>query len=167
MAGRHTRAEGGKHGAGQHRGPFPARPWAGGLVWRVADGAVGLNGAAAAVDRPEQRLRVANAGWARWTPVNLAGIAAHVAGGAVLLVANKGRVAGQRGVARATIAKTALTGLALAATGSAWGLGAKLQRVGDAPVEGGTTPTAGSPEEGEGAAAGGGGRSAGRDPLRG
>lgn len=27
-------------------------------------GAVGLNGAAAAVDAPEQRLRVANTGWA-------------------------------------------------------------------------------------------------------
>jgi CBS domain-containing protein len=118
--------------------------WFGGSLM----GAVGLNGAAAVVDRPEQRLRVANAGWARWTPVNLAGIAAHVAGGAVLLVANKGRVAGQRGVARATIAKTALTGLALAATGSARVLGAKLERVGDAPVEGGTTPTAGSPEKG-------------------
>jgi CBS domain-containing protein len=117
--------------------------WFGGSLM----GAVGLNGAAAAVDQPEQRLRVANAGWARWTPVNLAGIAAHVAGGAVLLVANKGRVAGQRGVATATITKTALTGLALAATGYSKALGAKLQRVGDAPAEGGTTPTAGTPDE--------------------
>jgi len=117
--------------------------WFGGSLM----GAVGLNGAAAAVDQAEQRLRVANAGWARWTPVNLAGIAAHVAGGSVLLVANKGRVAGQRGVATATIAKTALTGLALAATGYSRVLGAKLQRVGDAPVEGGTTPTSGTPEE--------------------
>jgi CBS domain-containing protein len=117
--------------------------WFGGSLM----GAVGLNGAAAVVDQPEQRLRVANAGWARWTPVNLAGIAAHLAGGSVLLVANKGRVAGQRGVASATIAKTAFTGLALAATGYARVLGAKLERVGDAPVEGGTTPTAGSPEE--------------------
>jgi CBS domain-containing protein len=117
--------------------------WFGGSLM----GAVGLNGAAAVVDQPEQRLRVANAGWARWTPVNLAGIAAHLAGGSVLLVANKGRVAGQRGVATATIAKTALTGLALAATGYSRALGAKLERVGDAPVEGGTTPTAGSPEE--------------------
>jgi CBS domain-containing protein len=110
-------------------------------------GAVGLNGAAGAVDPADQRLRVANAGWARWTPVNLAGIAAHVAGGSVLLVANKGRLAGQRGVATATIAKTALTGLALAATGYSRVLGAKLQRVGHTPVEGGTTPTSGTPEE--------------------
>jgi CBS domain-containing protein len=117
--------------------------WFGGSLM----GAVGLNGAAAVVDQPEQRLRVANAGWARWTPVNLAGIAAHVAGGSMLLVANKGRLAGQRGVATATIAKTALTGLALAATGYSRALGAKLQHVGDVPVEGGTTPTSGTPEE--------------------
>ena len=50
--------------------------WFGGSLM----GAVGLNGAAAVVDQPDQRLRVANAGWARWTPVNLAGIAAHLAG---------------------------------------------------------------------------------------
>ena len=50
--------------------------WFGGSLM----GAVGLNGAAAVVDQPGQRLRVANAGWARWTPVNLAGIAAHLAG---------------------------------------------------------------------------------------
>jgi hypothetical protein len=117
--------------------------WFGGSLM----GAVGLNGAAAAVDPADQRLRVANAGWARWTPVNLAGIAAHVAGGAVLLGANKGRVASQQGVATATIAKAALTGLALAATGYSRALGAKLQRVGDAPVEGGTTPAGGTPEQ--------------------
>jgi CBS domain-containing protein len=117
--------------------------WFGGSLM----GAVGLNGAAGAVDPADQRLRVANAGWARWTPVNLAGIAAHLAGGSMLLVANKGRLAGQRGVATATIAKTALTGLALAATGYSRALGAKLQQVGDTPVEGGTTPTSGTPEE--------------------
>ena len=117
--------------------------WFGGSLM----GAVGLNGAAAAVDPAEQRLRVANAGWARWTPVNLAGIAAHVAGGSMLLAGNKGLLAGQRGVATATIAKTALTGLALAATGYSRALGAKLQRVGDAPVEGGTTPTEDSPDQ--------------------
>jgi hypothetical protein len=117
--------------------------WFGGSLM----GAVGLNGAAAAaVDPAAQRLRVANAGWARWTPVNLAGIAAHLAGGGMLLVANKGRLAGQRGVATATIAKAGLTGLALAATGYSRALGARLQRVGDAPVEGGTTPSEESPD---------------------
>jgi hypothetical protein len=44
-------------------------------------GAAGVNGAAAVVEDPTQRLRVANTGWARWTPLNLAGIAAHLAAG--------------------------------------------------------------------------------------
>src|SRR5215216_3365897 len=101
-------------------------------------GAVGLNGPAAQVEEPKQRLRVANAGWNRWTPVNLAGIAAHVVGGAVLLGANKGRIAGQQGVAQATVVKTALTGAALAATAWSRALGAKLDQAGEVPVEGGT-----------------------------
>jgi hypothetical protein len=46
--------------------------WFGGSLM----GAVGLNRAAAQVQEPTQRLRVANAGWNRWTPVNLAGGAA-------------------------------------------------------------------------------------------
>jgi hypothetical protein len=117
--------------------------WFGGSLM----GAVGLNGAAATVDAPEQRLRVANAGWARWTPVNLAGIAAHLAGGAVLLAGNKGRVAAQRGVATATVAKAALTGLALASTAWSRTLGQRLMQAGDAPVEGGTTPAADTPED--------------------
>ena len=49
--------------------------WFGGSLM----GATGVNGAAAVVEDPTQRLRVANSGWARWTPLNLAGIAAHLA----------------------------------------------------------------------------------------
>jgi hypothetical protein len=117
--------------------------WFGGSLM----GAVGLNGAAAQVEEPKQRLRVANSGWSRWTPVNLAGIAAHVAGGAVLLGANKGRVASQQGVASATVVKTALTGAALAATAWSRALGAKLDQAGEVPVEGGTEPSSDTPED--------------------
>lgn len=117
--------------------------WFGGSLM----GAVGLNGAAAEVEEPKQRLRVANAGWNRWTPVNLAGIAAHLAGGAVLLGANKGRVASQQGVAQATVVKTALTGAALAATAWSRALGAKLNEAGEVPVEGGTDPSIDTPED--------------------
>src|SRR3954469_22632060 len=49
-------------------------------------GAVGFNGAAADVPDEKLRLRVANAAWARWTPVNLAGITAHLVGGAGILI---------------------------------------------------------------------------------
>jgi len=117
--------------------------WFGGSLM----GAVGLNGAAADVEEPKQRLRVATAGWNRWTPVNLAAIAAHVAGGAVLLGANKGRVASQQGVATATMVKTALTGAALAATAWSRALGAKLEEAGEVPVEGGTEPSTDTAED--------------------
>jgi hypothetical protein len=117
--------------------------WFGGSLM----GAVGLNGAAAQVEEPKQRLWVANAGWNRWTPVNLAGIAAHLAGGAVLLGANKGRLTGQQGVASATVVKTALTGAALAATAWSRALGARLDEAGQVPVEGGTDPAATTPED--------------------
>jgi hypothetical protein len=71
--------------------------WFGGSLM----GAAGVNGAAAVVEDPTQRLHVANTGWARWTPLNLVGIAAHLIGGAVLTGADKSRLVGQQGVARA------------------------------------------------------------------
>jgi hypothetical protein len=117
--------------------------WFGGSLM----GATGVNGAAAVVQDPSQRLRVANSGWARWTPLNLAGIAAHLAGGAVLTGANKGRLAGQEGVAAASAVKTALTVAALGTTAYARVLGRKLERAGDVPVEGGTTPNPATPDE--------------------
>jgi hypothetical protein len=117
--------------------------WFGGSLM----GATGVNGAAAAVEDPTQRLRVANTGWARWTPLNLAGIAAHLAGGAVLTGANKSRLAGQQGVAAASTVKTALTLAALGTTAYARVLGKKLEGAGDVPVEGGTTPSPASPDE--------------------
>ena len=79
--------------------------------------------------------------------MNLAGIAAHLAGGTVLLAGNKGRLATQRGVASATVAKATLTGLALAATAYSRALGERLMQAGDAPVEGGTTPAGDTPPE--------------------
>jgi hypothetical protein len=117
--------------------------WFGGSLM----GAAGLNGAAAVVQDPTQRLRVANTGWARWTPLNLAGIAAHLAGGAVLTGANKGRLAGQQGVAGASRVKTVLTVAALGSTAYARVLGKKLQRAGDVSVEGGTSPNPATPDE--------------------
>jgi hypothetical protein len=110
--------------------------WFGGSLM----GATGLNGAASVVDDPAQRLRVANTGWARWTPLNLAGIAAHLAGGAVLTGGNRGRLAGQEGAATASTVKTALTMAALGTTAYARTLGKRLERAGDVPVEGAPPP---------------------------
>jgi hypothetical protein len=104
-------------------------------------GAIGFNGAAAEVPDERLRLRIANAAWTRWTPVNFAGIVAHLLGGAGILYANKGRVVAQKGVGASTAAKTALTAAALAATGYSRVLGKKLQQADGEPAKGGTQPS--------------------------
>lgn len=117
--------------------------WFGGSLM----GAIGVNGAAADVDDPRQRARVANAGWGRWTPVNALAIGAHLLGGAQLMKANKGRVATQKGVLANTNLKLALTAGALGATAYARVLGQKVMNAGDVPVAGGTDPLAVTPPE--------------------
>ena len=117
--------------------------WFGGSLM----GAVGVNGAAADVDDPRQRARVANAGWGRWTPVNLAAITAHLIGGAQLMRANKGRVIAQKGVLANTNTKLVLTAGALGATAYARVLGKKMQQAGDVPVAGGTESLSTTPPE--------------------
>jgi hypothetical protein len=117
--------------------------WFGGSLM----GAIGVNGAAADVDDPRQRARVANAGWQRWTPFNAVAIGAHLIGGAQLLKANKGRVATQKGVLANTNVKMALTAGALGATGYARVLGKKMQAAGDVPVAGGTDSLSTTPPE--------------------
>ena len=117
--------------------------WFGGSLM----GTIGVNGAASEVDQREQRARVANAGWTRWTPINLAAIGAHLAGAAILTATNKGRVTGQKGVAGTSVVKTVITGAALAATAYARALGQKVIAAGDTPVEGGTTPAPDTPPD--------------------
>ena len=117
--------------------------WFGGTLM----GAIGVNGAAADVDDPRQRARVANAGWARWTPVNALAIGAHLFGGAQLLKENKGRVATQQGVLANTNTKMALTAAALGATAYSRVLGKKMQAAGDVPVAGGTSPSNTTPAD--------------------
>ncbi|MEU4477519.1 hypothetical protein AB0F68_05515 [Micromonospora sp. NPDC023966] len=111
--------------------------WFGGSLM----GALGVNGAAAKIDDSTQRLPVASAGWARWTPVNAAAIGAHLAGAVGELVTESPRVASQAGVARMSTVKTALTVGALAVTGYSRLLGMKLQKAGSPPVEGTTEPS--------------------------
>jgi hypothetical protein len=117
--------------------------WFGGSLM----GAIGVNGAAADVDDPRQRARVANAGWGRWTPFNALAIGAHLIGGAQLMKENKGRVATQKGVLANTNVKLALTAGALGATAYARILGQKVMNAGDVPVAGGTDPLATTPPE--------------------
>ncbi len=117
--------------------------WFGGSLM----GALALNRAASEVKDPSERGRVANAGWGRWTPVNLGAIAAYVVGAIQLTRANKGRLAGQRGVGRLSMAKTVVTGMALAYTAYGRALGQRVMSQGDVPVQDGTTPLPETPQE--------------------
>ncbi|MEW1610999.1 MULTISPECIES: hypothetical protein [unclassified Streptomyces] len=106
--------------------------WFGGSLM----GAVGLNSAARAEGGTwRNTARIASFGWARWTPVSAAAIAAHLVGGGGLLAANADRVATQKGVASSTLAKTVLTGAALAATAYSRVLGKKIELASSDRVE--------------------------------
>jgi hypothetical protein len=108
--------------------------------------AVALNSAAAVASSASERGAVVNTGWDKWTPVNAAAIGLHLAGGAGVLLANQGRVAGQEGVATMTVVKTALTGAALGVTAYSRLLGRKVSAQTDVPVDAGTEPGATTPE---------------------
>jgi hypothetical protein len=98
--------------------------WFGGSLM----GAVGLNGAAEQEGANETATaRIAGAGWSKWATVNAAAIGLHLIGGTGLLAANSSRVRNQQGVAGSTVAKTVLTGTALAATAYARILGKKVE----------------------------------------
>jgi len=109
--------------------------------------AVALNPAAARAGDPSSSGSVANAGWDRWTPVNAAAIALHLAGSLGQLGGNSARVQGQQGVAGMAVTKTALTAAALAATGYSRVLGKRLSKRGDVPVSSGTEPHVATPDE--------------------
>ncbi|KXK59407.1 hypothetical protein AWW66_24400 [Micromonospora rosaria] len=117
--------------------------WFGGSLM----GALGVNGAATRINDSTQRLPVASAGWARWTPVNAAAIGAHLAGAAGELVTESPRVLAQSGVGRMSAVKTALTVSALAVTGYSRLLGMRLQRAGSPPVDGITEPNHETPQQ--------------------
>lgn len=120
-----------------------AAAWFGGALM----GAVALNGASQDVADPADRSRVAAAGWARWSPVNIAAIGAHLIGGAGLVIAHRDRVQGQPGVTANTVIKTGLTALALASTAYSGVLGAKIAHAGQVHTEGGTTPSETTPDD--------------------
>jgi hypothetical protein len=115
--------------------------WFGGSLM----GALGVNGAAAKVKEPTERLPVASAGWARWTPVNALAIGAHLFGAVGELVTESPRVFAQAGVGRMSVVKTGLTVAALAVTGYSRILGKKIDQAGTPNVEGTTEPNAATP----------------------
>ena len=96
--------------------------WFGGSLM----GAIGLNGAAAEAEKPEERLRLSSYGWAKWTPVQIAAIGAHAVGGLGLILSNRSRLQFQPGATPNTVIKLALTVAAAGATAYAGFLGAKI-----------------------------------------
>jgi hypothetical protein len=114
--------------------------------------AVALNGAAASATQAKERLRLADTGWDRWTPVNLAAIGVHLVGSIGVGYANKSRVATQKGVPASSIAKTALTAAALGVTAYSRVLGKKVAEGEGRPVEGITEPGLDAPADGVSAA---------------
>jgi hypothetical protein len=102
---------------------------------------VALNPAAAEADTASGTGRVANAGWDRWTPVNAAAIGAHLVGSVGQLIGNRGRVAGQQGVATMSGIKVLLTTAALGATAYSRVLGIRVSAGGAVPAKSGTKPT--------------------------
>ncbi|REF36346.1 hypothetical protein [Thermasporomyces composti] len=98
--------------------------WFGGSMM----GVTGLNPAAEEQEPSQvEAARMASAGWSKWTPINAAAIGLHLVGAVGIAAANRHRIVKQKGVLASTIAKTALTGAALAATAYARKLGKKIE----------------------------------------
>lgn len=120
-----------------------AATWFGGSLM----GATGLNAAAAQLDDPRERARASTAGWSRWAPVNAAGVAAHLVGATGLLVTDLPRVKAQKGVAKSSAVKTAVTGAALGTAAWSAVLNRKMAAAGAVPVQGATEPSAATPPD--------------------
>ena len=118
-----------------------AAAWFGGSLM----GAVGLNGASADVADVQDRIRVSSLGWARWSPVAVGAIGAHVVGGAGLILAHRDRVRDQSGVTANTVVKTLLTAAAVSTTAYSGVLGARLGRTDRVSADSGTKPSKTTP----------------------
>jgi len=117
--------------------------WTGGSLM----GAIGLNGAASALDDPAQRSKAATAGWSRWAPVNAAAIGSHLVGAAGLLVTDWPRVRRQQGVAKSSAIKTVTTGAGLGVAVWSAVLNRSMAKAGAVPVAGATEAALSTPPE--------------------
>jgi len=117
--------------------------WTGGSLM----GAVGLTGAASALDDPAQRSKAATAGWSRWASVNAAAIGSHLVGAAGLLVTDWPRVRHQQGVAKSSTIKTVTTGVGLGVAVWSGLLNRKMDKAGAVPVAGATEAALSTPPE--------------------
>ena len=96
--------------------------WFGGSLM----GAVGLNPAAREGEDSTKRAQIADRGWTSWGPVQGTAIGLHLVSGLAILADNRRRTLTHPPTTAAVIAKTALTGAAIAASGAAYLNGARL-----------------------------------------
>jgi len=96
--------------------------WFGGSLM----GAVGLNAASRRAGDAQDQARVSSTGWERWGPVQGGAIALHLLSGLAIIADNRRRTLVHPPTQAAVVAKTALTGVALAASAAAWDQGRKL-----------------------------------------
>jgi hypothetical protein len=120
-----------------------AAAWFGGSLF----GTLGLNAATRDISDERDRARVASAGWARWSPLNVAAVGAHLIGGAGLLLSNRKRAVYQEGVTANTALKLLATAGALGATAYSGVLGGKVAEHGRVHAVSGTEPSAATPPE--------------------
>jgi hypothetical protein len=117
--------------------------WFGGSLM----GATGLNGAASEAADPQERLKLSSAGWAKWTPWQLAAVVTHGIGGVGLIVANRSRLRKQQGATSATVAKLVLTVAAAGTTAYSGVLGTRVKKHEAEGAEGATQPGPSSSRE--------------------
>lgn len=86
--------------------------WFGGSLF----GLTGLNAAAEEAGDRRTADKLESIGWAKWSPVNTAAMAAHTVGGLGLLTTNGKRAVAQKGHTATVVTKFALTGAAVAAS---------------------------------------------------
>lgn len=110
--------------------------WFGGSLM----GAIGLNGATAQAEDPQERTRHSSLGWARWTPAQIAAVGTHAVGGLALIADNRRRLAVDPGTMLNTKVKLVLTLAAAGVTLYSGVLGAKVKAMQDEGAEGATEP---------------------------
>ena len=120
-----------------------AAAWFGGSLM----GVTGLHGASGAIREPEDRARVASAGWQAWGPWRTSAVILHVAGSLTLIWSNKGRLAGQRVAMTANWIKAGVAVGALAADAYAGILGRRIAAHEPVTVTSALEPAAQTPDE--------------------
>jgi hypothetical protein len=103
--------------------------WLGGATM----GAISIDAAASTAPDRTARIAGVDRAWRRWHKVSTPAIAAHLAAGLGLTIANKGRLVAQAGGSRTTALRTALTGVALASEVAARRTGARIGEQAERP----------------------------------